>query len=242
MSMDLKARIAARKAAMMALSGEVQTITQEQANHDTVLDVIAKDISPLEAMGLDDSSAPTMTQEKFEEEYLQKPEPPASEQKKPMTFAERIAEKKRLAEGAAPVLTAPTATKTTALSVPPTEPKSISLTEEQLAVIQAEENSELAQAYSDVALMVNKLQYALDGEPLANAMADLKRALKQNASACMLILDSDIGQMTLALRRHTGVELQEATKEKKSTGTKAKKASNMTLTPEEIQLALATDF
>lgn len=236
MTLDFKARIAAKKAALLAESGAVQQVTQEQANASTVIDVPSREISPLEAMGLDAPVSATL-------EEAVKEEPPAVEEKKPMTFAERIAAKKKLAEASAPAPAAPSQPVQAKISMVPAMPAVVSLTAEQLEVIQNEENSELAQAYSDVALMVNKLQYALDGEPLAGAMSDLKKALKQNASACMLLLDSDIGQMTLALRRHTGVELAEVSKEKKSSGgAKAKKASTVVLTPEEIALALATDF
>lgn len=222
--MSLKERIAARKAAEGG-----QTAAPAEASPPSEI------VSPLAAMGLDIEQANPDT-------GLVDPvksEPASVEISKPMTFAERIAAKKKLAEASAP---APAAPIQTSISMVPAMPKEIKLTEDQLAVIQEEENSELAQAYSDVALMVNKLQYALDGEPLAGAMSDLKKSLKQNASACMLLLDSDIGQMTLALRRLTGTELAEATKEKKTPGTKAKKASSVTLTPEEIALALATDF
>ena len=229
--MSLKERIAARKAAEGG-----QTVAPAEASPPSEI------VSPLAAMGLDTQSTPAETKIVYQyESVLSDPVPvevPVVSQK-PMTFAERIAAKKKLAEASAP---APAAPIQTSISMVPAMPKEIKLTEAQLAVIQEEENSELAQAYSDVALMVNKLQYALDGEPLANAMSDLKKALKQNASACMLLLDSDIGQMTLALRRLTGTELAEATKEKKTPGTKGKKASSVTLTPEEIALALATDF
>ena len=238
MTLDFKARIAAKKAALLAESGTVQPVTQEQANASVTIDVPSREVSMLEAMGLD---APVST---VLEEAV-KPEPAPAPEQKPMTFAERIAAKKKLAEASAPAPAASAASTPTQakISMVPAMPAVVSLTADQLEVIQNEENSELAQAYSDVALMVNKLQYALDGEPLAGAMSDLKKALKQNASACMLLLDSDIGQMTLALRRHTGVELAEVTKEKKSSGgTKAKKASTVVLTPEEIALALATDF
>lgn len=236
--MDLKARIAAKKAAMAAASGTVEPITQEQANASITIDVPAKEISSLEAMGLDMESVnpDTLLADPI------KAEPPPSEQKKPMTFAERIAEKKRLAEASSPQPASTQVTVSTPVPAPPKAPSVISLTPEQLAVVEAQESSELAQAYSDIALTINKLQYSLEGEHLGNAMANLKRALKQNVAACMLVLDSDIGQMALALRRYTGTELTEATKEKKPAGTKAKKATNVTLTVEEIQQALATDF
>lgn len=242
MTMSLKERIAARKAAEAAASGKVEHITQEQANAATVIDVPSREVSPLEAMGLDIEQVNPDTG--LADPV--KPEPPAQEVKKPMTFAEKMAEKKRLAEAAAagnkpPAPTVPMVQ--TSIPQAPKAPEKITLTPEQLSVIEEEEDSELAQAYSDIALTINKLQYTDDGEPLGSAMNDLKRALKQNISASMLLLDTDIGQMVVALRRYTGTELTEATKEKKaSSGAKTRKATTVTLTAEEIEKALATDF
>ena len=121
----------------------------------------------------------------------------------------------------------------------PKAPAIIELTDAQKSVVAEQDNEELAQAYTDIAITINKLQYADDGEDLSKAMADLKRALRQNMSASMLVLDTDIGQMAMALRRYTGEVLEEA-KEKKASGKAgAKKASNVTMTPEEIAAALA---
>jgi hypothetical protein len=74
-------------------------------------------------------------------------------------------------------------------------------------------------------------------------MAELKKALHKNPSASMMLLDTDIGQMTIALRRYTHVELAEAATEKaskkatKSTG----KAATVVLTPE-LLAAQFSDF
>ena len=191
------------------------------------------------------------------------PEPAASAQQKPMTFAEKIAEKKRLAAqsgvgsatvpgsaapssspvpGTSSELFSPEAPVQTALSFPsPAAPPVIELTEEQKENLEEVEDSELAQAYSDLALTINKLKYTDDGDDLANAMSALKASIKKNASASMLLLDSDIGQMTMALRRYTRVEVTEAAEEKKSTGGKGRKPklANTPLTADQIANALA---
>lgn len=41
----------------------------------------------------------------------------------------------------------------------------------------------------------------LEGESLSGAMAELKKALRENAAACDLLLDEDIGKLTIAYRR-----------------------------------------
>lgn len=173
-----------------------------------------------------------------------KPEPaPEPAPQKPMSFAEKMALKNKQAESAAATEQQKPASPLAALDIEDTivqEAPAVVLSAEQLAVIQEEENSELAQAYSDLALTINKLKYTDDGEDLTNAMAELKKSLKKNPSASMLLLDTDIGQMTLALRRYTGLGISEAkeSKEKAKPGRKPVKASNVPLTPEQIAAAL----
>lgn len=175
-----------------------------------------------------------------------KPEPESVTVSKPMSFAERMAEKKRLAAQstqAPAAVPAPTREPLvqTHLSFPaPEAPKQISLSDEQTAQLREIESEELAQAYSDLALTINRLKYTEEGNDLSNAMADLKQAIRKNASAAMYLLDSDIGQMTLALRRYTHTEVTEAAseKEKAKPGRKPKAASTTPLTAEQIAAAL----
>ena len=164
---------------------------------------------------------------------------------KPMSFAEKMALKKKQAEAAvsAPAPAPAPASALAALDIEDTivqEAPTVTLSPDQLSVIQEEEDSELAQAYSDLALTINKLKYTDDGDDLTNAMTELKKALKKNPSASMLLLDTDIGQMTLALRRYTGLAISDAkeSKEKAKPGRKPAKASNVPLTPEQIAAAL----
>lgn len=164
---------------------------------------------------------------------------------KPMSFAEKMALKKKQAEAAvsAPAPAPTPASALAALDIEDTivqEAPTVTLSPDQLSVIQEEEDSELAQAYSDLALTINKLKYTDDGDDLTNAMTELKKALKKNPSASMLLLDTDIGQMTLALRRYTGLAISDAkeSKEKAKPGRKPAKASNVPLTPEQIAAAL----
>lgn len=162
---------------------------------------------------------------------------------KPMSFAEKIALKKKQAETAVSAPAPTPASALAALDIEDTivqEAPTVTLSPDQLSVIQEEEDSELAQAYSDLALTINKLKYTDDGDDLTNAMTELKKALKKNPSASMLLLDTDIGQMTLALRRYTGLAISDAkeSKEKAKPGRKPAKASNVPLTPEQIAAAL----
>ncbi len=164
---------------------------------------------------------------------------------KPMSFAEKMTLKKKQAEAAvsAPAPAPTPASALAALDIEDTivqEAPTVTLSPDQLSVIQEEEDSELAQAYSDLALTINKLKYTDDGDDLTNAMTELKKALKKNPSASMLLLDTDIGQMTLALRRYTGLAISDAkeSKEKAKPGRKPAKASNVPLTPEQIAAAL----
>lgn len=162
---------------------------------------------------------------------------------KPMSFAEKMALKKKQAEAAVSAPTSAPSSALAALDIEDTivqEAPTVTLSPDQLSVIQEEEDSELAQAYSDLALTINKLKYTDDGDDLTNAMTELKKALKKNPSASMLLLDTDIGQMTLALRRYTGLAISDAkeSKEKAKPGRKPVKASNVPLTPEQIAAAL----
>jgi len=49
--------------------------------------------------------------------------------------------------------------------------------------------------------LIEKLETTEDGEPLRNAMTELKVALKQNPAACSLMLEDDIGLCVKHLKR-----------------------------------------
>lgn len=80
-------------------------------------------------------------------------------------------------------------------------------------------NPETKQAYSDLKVRLDNL-VSLSDLDLKTAMTELKKALMQNTNAVALMLPSDIGQMVIALRKMTGVELAKA--EEKKTGKKTK--------------------
>lgn len=80
-------------------------------------------------------------------------------------------------------------------------------------------NPETKQAYSDLKVRLDSL-VSLSDLDLKTAMTELKKALMQNTNAVALMLPSDIGQMVIALRKMTGVELAKA--EEKKTGKKVK--------------------
>lgn len=82
------------------------------------------------------------------------------------------------------------------------------------------------QAYADMKQQLDAL-VSMSADDLKPAMQNLKRSLMQNPNAVALMLPSDIGQMVIALRKMTGVELAKAADGKK-TATKAKKEKTMT--------------
>lgn len=92
---------------------------------------------------------------------------------------------------------------------------------------------ETRQAYSDLKERINNL-CTLSDTDLKNAMTELKKALMQNTNAVALMLPSDIGQMVIALRKMTGVELAKA--EEKKTGKKSTgKSKEPALTAEQLE-------
>lgn len=95
---------------------------------------------------------------------------------------------------------------------------------------------EVQQGYRDIKGRVMSLS-GTDDDDLAGAMSELKKALLQNPNACLLMLDEDIGRMTIALRRVTQEAIVEGTKAKteKKPGTKTKKTSQVPLSAEDMQ-------
>lgn len=73
--------------------------------------------------------------------------------------------------------------------------------------------------------MIDLLSQTEDGEPLKNAMSELKVTLLENPTACALLLPADVGEMVKFLMKVTGRDLdmqQSMTAKKKGIPTKTK--------------------
>lgn len=68
--------------------------------------------------------------------------------------------------------------------------------------------------------MIASLSTTDKGEPLQNAMEELKAALKENPEASALMLPEDVGQCVAALRKMTGQEILQQAEKIKSSKTK----------------------
>ena len=90
------------------------------------------------------------------------------------------------------------------------------------------------QAYSDIKARLDAI-VSLSEENLKTAMQDLKKALMQNPNAISLMLPSDIGQMVIALRKMTGVEIAKA--ETTAKAGKVSKKKEAILTAEQMEEA-----
>lgn len=190
--------------------------------------------NPLNAIGIDIPSAAVPVAETKIVETIEVKAVPAKE-----TFAERMARLKREKEASTKqTIDVPAASIVNAVSILEA-PKEIDLTPAQKEVLAGLEDSNEAQAYTDIVIRINSLQYAADGEPLKNAMKDLTESLKKNASACLLLQDPDIGQMVIHLRKLVGEKMEEA-----KAAPKGKKKSASALTKGDIaeQLAIPEDF
>lgn len=106
-------------------------------------------------------------------------------------------------------------------------------TQEIMQGLEAEVTDETAQAFVDIKLRIDEL-VELSEEPLVQSMTELKKALMKNPSAVSLMLDSDIGQMVIALRKMTHTAVAEASKPKDR---KSPKASKVSLTAEALEAA-----
>lgn len=189
-----------------------------------------------------------------EEASIAKEEPVVEEKKevavaqlpKPMTFAEKMALKKNqsIVQDAAAQTGLPPAivTSTTSgiITIPETKKEETKIIPEEdhselikatlPAVTQApapDHSDEDAQAYADIKDRIDKLT-ELAGEPLENAMSDLKKALLKNPNATNLMQDQDIGQLVIALRKITGEAIAEAAKDGRKTKVKAKQNIDLT--------------
>lgn len=118
-----------------------------------------------------------------------------------------------------------------AQTAPPPEPKKPDIDPAMIPEDEAD-----AQAYVDIKTKIAQLEDMMDDD-LRNGMAQLKQALKKNPNAAMLMLDSDIGKMVIALRRMTHTEIEIA-KEPKKRGRKTEpKAKAVQLTADQIAAA-----
>lgn len=118
-----------------------------------------------------------------------------------------------------------------AQTTPPAEPKQPDIDPAMIPEDEAD-----AQAYVDIKTKIIQLENMMDDD-LRNGMAQLKQALKKNPNAAMLMLDSDIGKMVIALRRMTHTEIEIA-KEPKKRGRKTEpKAKAVQLTADQIAAA-----
>lgn len=215
------------------IQGKTEQEALDRVRDASIRDSMESKPNLLAAMGLEPASTPVPVTIDPSAEMEAKATAPV----KPMTFAEKMALKKAAVEGKK------NEEQNGQLSIqaPKEEQKpaeAIKLTKEQEENLAEIEDAEMAQAYSDIALKINFLSTTESGEPLGNAMANLKKALHKNPSASMMLLDTDIGQMTIALRRYTHVEMavQTEDKEAKKAGKKAGKAVNVVLTPEMLAL------
>lgn len=213
--------IAAKKAQQAAAAAPVKE------ELPMVEEVKQKESTVLEAMGLAIST-----------ETL--PEKPTASPVKE-TFVERMARLKKEKETKAPAISVSSTAVASAVTLlqEKKEVPIVELNQHQHEVLADIEDNETAQAYTDVCLKINSLQYADDGEDLANAMDNLTASLRKNAAACSLLRDPDIGQMVIHMRRRVGEEMVKAAEPKK----KGRKPASA-LTKEDIstQLAIPDDF
>lgn len=83
---------------------------------------------------------------------------------------------------------------------------------------------EINQVASEIKARIKALEDLCEGE-LNNEMAQLKRSLLDNPSACLLLQDEDIGIMVDAIRKQLGMAIVSATTSKP---TRAKAATKQT--------------
>lgn len=172
------------------------------------------------------------------------PEPVISDAKRMLTFAEKMALRKASTEVIAEVVAE--------TKVNPTLPEAFQakVQDKIVAVLkdareqedmQREEyqqaSEETRKSYKDIRNLVDSLS-GVEDDSLADAMTDLKKSLIQNPSACMLMLDQEIGSMTIALRRLTQEALVASIKEPKEKKVAKDKVMKLNLTPEQMQRAL----
>lgn len=152
------------------------------------------------------------------------PAPAPTAPSKPLSFAEKMALRKKEVEAAQ--------------AAPPKKEEKPALEIDPATI---PEDPEDAQAYVDIKQRIHNLEDLFDDD-LQNAMSELKAALKKNPNAVSLMLYSDVGKMVTALRRMAGIQLEAKTTGKKPgrKKTEVKAVDFSKLTPE--QIADAIDF
>lgn len=187
-------------------------------------------------------------------ENLIKEEPVIKTEQKQLTFSEKMALKKAQEQAASSPEKHVTVAEVAASLTKPTIPSPLKekIHDKIVSVLKdAQEQDdlereeyknaapEIQQGYRDIKGRVEELSDT-DDDDLADAMSQLKKSLLDNPSACLLMLDEDIGKMTIALRRLTQEALVAATKEKapKGVGKKTKSTSQVALTEEQMQKVL----
>ena len=74
----------------------------------------------------------------------------------------------------------------------------------------------------EIKAMIGQLSVTEEGEPLKNAMVELKKAIKENPAACTVLLPEDIGAMVKALYKLTDRDLEQAVEKTNKKGKKTK--------------------
>jgi hypothetical protein len=93
------------------------------------------------------------------------------------------------------------------------------------------------QCASEISQRISQLE-SLSGDSLKGEMQELKKAIMENPSACLLLKEEDIGQLVTSLRKITGVAIATAAaKTRKAAEPKAKK-----MTAAEIAAAFDEEF
>lgn len=208
--MGLKEILAAKKAAAAA-----------QAPVEAETEVVTLKV-PTEVAKVVEAAPPEKVVSVLQEAALEeqtKIDPKIAKPEKVLTFAEKMALKRKEIQAAQ-------------ATTPPPAPTKVEIDPDLIP-----ENEEDAQAYVDIKQRIHNLESMFEDD-LKNAMSDLKAALKKNPNATELMLDSDVGKMVIALRRMTHVAVVEAEKEKKpGRAKKEPKAKEVALTKEQIEAA-----
>jgi len=229
----LKEILAAKKAASAAAQNNVVPVITVNAAI-----IVENDPSPTEKIVESKTPMSVLAAMEFNSEINDvsaELEKKASIPPKPMTFAEKMAAKKLLLEGKKDEPQAQTLEQPNKAEETIKEKKEVTLTDDQKEVISEIADPEMAQAYSDIALKINTLLVTDTGDSLENAMTNLKKALHKNPAASMMLLDTDIGQMTIALRRMVAMDLEEKESGKSKKDSKPpKKTGNVVLTAEQL--------
>lgn len=101
---------------------------------------------------------------------------------------------------------------------------------------------EKVMSVEEIQAMIAQLSVTEDGEPLKKAMADLKKAIKDNPHACSALLPEDIGEMVKALYKMTDRDLTLAIEKAKKKGSKKGGGPKVDLSDAKIQQEILDDL